>query len=203
MRRTKRQAAATREAILDAAEAAFLEFGVSHTPLSAIAKRAEVTRGAIYFHFPDKMAIYRALVDRIIFPQEEMIREVEESQFVNPLDILERAACRRLKGFCNNIKQQHVVTILTQRCEYVGEFADIMGRLRQAVDRMIDLFTRLLRLANERGMLNPDWPPEEAARAIVAIFSGLIGEWLDSDRGFDLERLGTRVITTQITAFRR
>jgi len=202
VRRTKEEAAATREAILDAAEEAFLELGVSHTPLSAIAKRAGVTRGAIYFHFPDKMEIYRAIVDRIIFPQEEMIREIESSQLVNPLDILERAACCRLSCFCQNPQQQRVVTILVQRCEYVGEFVEIMGRLRQAVDRMIDLFTRLLRLAEMRDMLNPDWMPEAAARAIVAVFSGLIGEWLDSDRAFDLERLGAQVITAQITAFR-
>jgi len=202
MRRTKEEAAATREAILDAAEEAFLELGVSHTPLNAIAKRAGVTRGAIYFHFPDKMEIYRAIIDRIIFPQEEMIREIEASQLVNPLDILERAACCRLACFSHNTQQQRVVMILMQRCEYVGEFAEIMSRLRQAVEQMIDLFTRMLHLADARGMLNRDWRPEEAARALVAVFSGLIGEWLDSNRSFDLERLGARIITNQITAFR-
>jgi len=202
MRRTKGQAQATREAILEAAEEAFLECGVSHTSLHAIAKRAGVTRGAIYFHFPDKTEIYRALIDRIIFPQEEMIREVETSQLVNPLDMLEQVACRRLACFCHNQRQQRVVIILTQRCEYVGEFAEIMGRLRQAVDRMIHLFTRLLKLADERGMLNKDWPPSEAARTIVATFSGLIGEWLDSGRSFDLERVGARTITALITSFR-
>jgi len=202
MRRTKQEAAATKEAILDAAEEAFLELGVSHTSLGAIAKRAGVTRGAIYFHFPDKMAIYRAIVDRIIFPQEEMIREIEASSLINPLDILQQTACCRLSGFCNNRQQQRVVTILTQRCEYVGEFVEIMGRLRQAVEQMIALFTRLLRLADQRGMLSSNWLPEDAARAIVAVFSGLIGEWLDSDRAFDLERLGTSVIRCQIACFR-
>jgi len=202
MRRTKEAAAATREAILDAAEQAFLELGVSHTSLSVIARRAGVTRGAIYFHFPDKMEIYRALIDRVIFPQEEMIREVEASELINPLDILERAACRRLSSFCANPQQQRVVIILTQRCEYVGEFVDIMGRLRQAVDRMIDLFTRLLQLAEARGMLHQDWRAPDAARAIVAVFGGLIGEWLDSELSFDLESLGKRVIKVQIAAFR-
>jgi len=203
MRRTKEEARATREAILDAAEATFLELGVSHSSLNAIAKRAGVTRGAIYFHFPDKREIYRAIVDRIIFPHEEIIREIEAGFLINPLDILEQAACRRLACFCQNPQQQRVVMILTQRCEYVGEFSEMMARLRQAVDRMIDLFTHLLRLADERGMLNPDWAPQEAARAIVAVFSGLIGEWLDSNQSFDLERLGSRVISAQITSFRK
>jgi len=202
MRRTKQAAAATKEAILDAAEEAFLELGVSHTSLNTIAKRAGVTRGAIYFHFPDKMAIYRAIIERIIFPQEEMIREIEASSLINPLDILQQTACCRLGSFCNNPQQQRVVMILTQRCEYVGEFVEIMGRLRQAIEQMIDLFTRLLRLADERGMLSPNWKPEDAARAIVAVFSGLIGEWLDSGRAFDLEHLGTSVISCQIACFR-
>ncbi len=47
-RKTKEDAQATREAILDAALQVFSVYGVSRTSLADIAKKAGVTRGAIY-----------------------------------------------------------------------------------------------------------------------------------------------------------
>jgi TetR/AcrR family acrAB operon transcriptional repressor len=54
VRRTKEEAAATRDSILDAAEILFAKNGVSRTTLQHIATAAGVTRGAIYWHFVDK-----------------------------------------------------------------------------------------------------------------------------------------------------
>ena len=59
-RRTKEEAAATRDSILDAAEKLFVEQGVSRTTLQHIATEAGVTRGAIYWHFDDKSALFNA-----------------------------------------------------------------------------------------------------------------------------------------------
>jgi len=202
MRRTKEEAALTREAILDAAECTFLEYGVSHTSLAQIAEHAGVTRGAIYFHFPDKAEIFRAIIARVHFPQEEIITKVGANTALNPIDVLEQVSCACLSSFCDDPQQQRVMMILTQRCEYVGEFSDMMAQFRQAIDMMISLLTRMLRMAKERGMLNPRWQPEHAARALVSIFGGLIGEWLHAGRNYDLKTLGFDVITTQIAAFR-
>ena len=41
----------------------FLYYGFDRTSLSAIAKAAGVTRGAIYWHFEDKKELFRAVVD--------------------------------------------------------------------------------------------------------------------------------------------
>jgi TetR/AcrR family acrAB operon transcriptional repressor len=59
-RRTKEDALATRDSILDAAELLFVEQGVSRTTLQHIATAAGVTRGAIYWHFLDKGAMFNA-----------------------------------------------------------------------------------------------------------------------------------------------
>ncbi len=55
MRRTKAEAAETREAILVAAEQVFLERGVKQYTIMEIACHACVTLGEIYFHFRDKL----------------------------------------------------------------------------------------------------------------------------------------------------
>ena len=47
-RKTKEEAIATRNGLIDAAECVFLEKGVSRASLSDIAHAAGLTRGAIY-----------------------------------------------------------------------------------------------------------------------------------------------------------
>ena len=64
-RRTKQEAAATRAALLDAAEEVFLERGVSRASLEVISRRAGVTRGALYWHFRNKGDLFRAMLERV------------------------------------------------------------------------------------------------------------------------------------------
>ena len=70
-RRTKEDAAATRNGLIDAAERVFCEKGVSRASLSDIASAAGATRGAIYWHFKDKVDLFNAMMDRVTLPLEE------------------------------------------------------------------------------------------------------------------------------------
>ena len=60
-RRTKEEAAVTRELLLDAAERVFRERGVAGSTLAEVAAAAGVTRGAVYWHFHDKADLYAAM----------------------------------------------------------------------------------------------------------------------------------------------
>src|SRR5882757_7288734 len=64
-RRTKAEAEETRQKILDAAERLFFIDGVSRTSLEHIATAAGVTRGAIYWHFKNKLELFEALHERV------------------------------------------------------------------------------------------------------------------------------------------
>jgi TetR/AcrR family acrAB operon transcriptional repressor len=61
-RRTAEDAARTRDAIIDAALAVFAERGFAASQLEDIARRASVTRGALYHHFSDKAELYLAVL---------------------------------------------------------------------------------------------------------------------------------------------
>ena len=60
----ERAAAATREVILDAAEALFLEHGYAATTVAAIAERADVALTTIYGSVGNKAGIVLALIER-------------------------------------------------------------------------------------------------------------------------------------------
>src|SRR6478609_9788806 len=72
VRRTKQEAEETRGRILDAAEQVFHEKGVAHASLEDVAAAAQVTRGAIYWHFKDKAELFDAMMQRVDLPSEAM-----------------------------------------------------------------------------------------------------------------------------------
>ena len=63
---TKEQAEQTRKILLKSALKVFSEKGFSASRLEDIAKEAGVTRGAIYWHFKNKLDIFQALFQEII-----------------------------------------------------------------------------------------------------------------------------------------
>lgn len=75
MRRTREQAAKTRESILAEALTLFADKGYSATSLAEIAERAGVTKGAIFFHFQGKEELF----DSICNQQHEQMRTYFES----------------------------------------------------------------------------------------------------------------------------
>ena len=91
-RRTKAEAEATREALLDAAEDVFLDKGVSRTSLEHIARHAGMTRGAVYWHFKNKADLFHAMLDRVKMPLQQIIDDITaERQTLGPLDTLRLA----------------------------------------------------------------------------------------------------------------
>ena len=57
--------AATRAALLAAARAEFVERGYAAAATESVVRRAGVTRGALYHHFPDKAALLEAVVEAV------------------------------------------------------------------------------------------------------------------------------------------
>ena len=84
-RSTKEEALETRARILDAAEQVFHERGVSQTSLADVAKAAEVTRGAIYWHFKNKSDLFDAMCERVRLPMEAVLEENASPQVEDPL----------------------------------------------------------------------------------------------------------------------
>jgi AcrR family transcriptional regulator len=71
--RREEYAEATYEALVDSAAACFLENGYVATSLDAVAKRARLTKGAIYHHFASKRDLFMAVLQR----QEERSARTE------------------------------------------------------------------------------------------------------------------------------
>jgi AcrR family transcriptional regulator len=72
---TSRDPDATRERILDAALDKFASKGYHDTRLDEIAEFSGTSKGAIYFHFPNKERLFLALVDQFADLLERRVKE--------------------------------------------------------------------------------------------------------------------------------
>ncbi|MGE3624602.1 MAG: TetR family transcriptional regulator [Bdellovibrionales bacterium] len=193
-RRTKDEAEQTRNAILDAAEQVFNKQGVAHTSLEEVARAANVTRGAVYWHFKDKIALCEAMLQRVFLPQEDILERLASSESDSPLTDLEKACCDSLRLMTRDRRRRRVATILYHRCEYVEEMNAIMKRRWQCKDRMLNRSQRLFERARKLGQLSAGWTPPVAARSLQALMTGLITSALEREKGLNLSREGVHCV---------
>jgi AcrR family transcriptional regulator len=66
LRRNTPAAAATREAILDAAERLLARYGYKKTTMDDVAREAGIGKGTTYLHFPSKEELTLCTIDRIV-----------------------------------------------------------------------------------------------------------------------------------------
>lgn len=187
-RRTKDEAERTRDKILDAAERVFYKYGVARTSLQQIAIAANVTRGAVYWHFRDKIELYAAMMDRVFLPHEDMLDKLAARETTTPLQDLCEACCHSLKMIATDSRRRRVVSILMHRCEYISDMSAIMKRRRECKDRMLERSTILFERARQQGVLAPHWKPSMAAMALHALITGLITGALEGHKNFDLSK---------------
>src|SRR5450830_2148038 len=94
VRKTKEDAAITRLRIIDAAREVFLVRGVSRTTIEQIAAQANLTRGAVYWHFNNKTELFEAMREQVFLPFIDRIDDaVLNESSDDPLNSIEQYFC--------------------------------------------------------------------------------------------------------------
>ncbi|MBO0903200.1 TetR family transcriptional regulator [Jiella sonneratiae] len=202
MRRTKECADRTREAILDAAEAVFFRQGVAATTLSQIAEAAGMTRGAIYWHFQNKLDLFRAMQDRAHLPKERFFDVDRLLAAEDVFAALFEATLELLRFAPTDGRGKRVYTILLFRCEYVGEMQEALACLRESESDFCARTERIFVRAESEGRLASPWTAKTASSAYFAAVQGLFTHWLKTDEGFDLMATGQPMLEALFSSFR-
>lgn len=202
VRKTKAEAEQTRQEIVDAARAVFHECGVSRTSLEHVAKVAGVTRGAIYWHFANKAALFYAMRDDSLKALEHARAYLTSEEFANPLDAIERSMLEFFEVLDNSPSARQTFEIMSLRCEYVDEFAPVLQEINKPcldfLSRLKTVYTR----AAEKGYLRSSLDPDAMAYDTHSFTTGLFNNWLAGDASEDL-RLPVRTMIRNHVALRR
>lgn len=176
----------TRERILDAAEDVFNEKGVSRTTLNEIAEAAGVTRGAIYWHFKNKVELFEAMVGRVRGPIRELMEKTADKNNEDPLGQLCAGHENFMKGVIDNSHFRKVLNILFHKCEYTDEDDGIVIQQKEWQTYCNGMIENTLVNAQAKRQLPEELDLGLASRLMGFTFTGLLKSWLFMPDGFDL-----------------
>lgn len=201
-RRTKEEAAATRDSILDAAEKLFVEQGVSRTTLQHIATEAGVTRGAIYWHFDDKGALFNAMMERAILPFECAMGVLGEADEANVLDNLRQFIVEIFRVTETDPQARRVFEIASLKVEFVSEMDAVRVRRRQNQQEWMAQVQQRLVLGQSSGQIRKEVSTQVLAIGLWALMDGLIRNWMFEPDSFGLVETGDRLIAGMLDGIR-
>jgi AcrR family transcriptional regulator len=157
--------AATRERILDAAEALFAQNGLAGTAVRDIARDVGLTAASLYNHFAGKQDLYEAVLDRGVRPLIAMMQEVPgQSQTMEARVALIDAIMKHLG------KRPHLPRLIHHEVISGGAYLHKLGRtwLRPLIAQGITEMKR---------EEEPNWSEDEYPLVITAWLNLVFGHF--------------------------
>ncbi len=160
------RAVATRNAIVEAAAAEFIEHGFAGASIADIAERAGATKGAMYFHFKSKDLLAQAVIDR----QRELNAALQERFASSDLSAL--AILVSMVRALGELMRDDVVALAAMRLavEVPDGEDDDRG---PTYDAWAGPTSTIISHAVAQGDLRDTIDPEALSRFLVAAFTGI------------------------------
>src|SRR5947209_3466151 len=204
LRRTKRESERTRQGILRAARKVFARQGVTRTTLGEIAAAAGVTRGAIYWHFADKNALFFAMREQVAVPMIDQIDlALRRADRADPVAGVERFLLGILEALESDASVRQTFQIMGFKCEYVGEFERELALQRLRCSELISKLTQAYGRAQRAGSLRTGLSPPMAAVETCSFLMGLTRLWLLDAKRSLVRRVARGLVSAHIAGHRR
>jgi AcrR family transcriptional regulator len=168
------------ERILDAATRVFSTKGYHGTLVDEIAAEAETSKGGVYFHFPNKQAIFLALLDRLASILRERLEHAVDQQ-EDPLERAEAALRVVLETFGSHRRLARLFLV-----EALGAGPEFNARLLAIRAE----FASFVRVHLDCAVAEQQIPPLDTATAATAWFGAVnevVTQWALADRPGRLE----------------
>ncbi|MEJ2267040.1 MAG: TetR family transcriptional regulator [Anaerolineales bacterium] len=186
MRRTKEEAAQTRQDLLEAALTIFSQQGYAAARLEDIAEAAGVTRGAIYHHFGSKADLFQALVEDASALGSNVVQNAiaEGGTFV---EITRRVLVRTMHLLEDNRRFREVMALTLFKTGGSPELDAFTQQRHEQARTQVEQIAGFFRSGIEQGALRSDLAPNTAARAFLAYQNGLALLWLSNPEAFSIK----------------
>ena len=159
----RRRADARPDEVLDAAIELFAEQGFGKTTVEQVAKRAGLSKGAVYLYFPSKDAILEGLVKRTFEPIADQMFEMMAAYRGDPRPIIGHF----LRAMGGILGKDHVSAVPVIILREAAAVPSIAVHFREAVlDRALPAMTALLKQGVEGGYIRAI-DPELTARTVM------------------------------------
>ena len=155
---------ATRRKILDAAVALFSEVGFAATGLGDIIERADLTKGALYYHFDSKEALAAEIIEEATAAIFDKLRTTGDSS-APAMEILIHSSF----AVAHMVTTDPTVRTGRHLTRTLGEFNDVVTRSYRGA---LDVVSSQLTQAVVDGDLRAGLDPDAAAEALLSAYLG-------------------------------
>ena len=187
MRKTKEEAAITRQRLLEAALAIFSQKGYAAATLEEIAQEAGLTRGAIYWHFGDKAGLYTALLETYSSRAGDVLQQAA-LEGGSLLEILRRIFVELLVAIDEDDKLRAVIELSLFKTGSVPELEPGRQERLEAGVALLQTVTAGMQTGINAGDLRSDMEAVDMARAFLSFQNGAIQLFLTDPESFPLRK---------------
>ena len=189
MRRTKEDAEQTRQAILESAMDIFYEKGYSKTTFDEIAKRINLTKGAVYWYFRNKPDIVAALINDFVQKHIKRLEEFRAGKEEN-LDILADMMLLAYHQMKANPLEYKFIFFITCQMEWSEA---ILVKIRPLVEQTREVSRKIMSdtlcKLKENKKIRADVDVESITEILQALWMGLLENYLAKLMTLDFEQI--------------
>ena len=163
-----------REKILLAGFAEMHQNGYQGMRIEAILKATGLAKGALYHHFPTKIALAYAIIDEILYEHSKQHFETILNAHPDPIE----GNCKLIADFCCNATEDEVnlgcpLNNLAQEMSGLDE--GIQTRLNKIYDAWVGLVAASLKKGQKTGHVSASVNAVQTATFILCSYQGIIG----------------------------
>jgi len=191
MRKSEKQkniARKTKEDIIDVASHLFSEYTYLGASMSDIAKKLNITKAALYYHFKSKAEIYKKVLDKIF---TELKSSIEDALNEKTIDTKLYKLIKNYLDF--GLKEKNLIRALMlkispRRSEINKHIAHLRGQI-------VDLIEPLVKevVFDKRNIRKID--SHLATSLLTGMMDGLILEYSFLDKEIDSEKISNHIIS--------
>ena len=184
-KKTKADALKTRQHLIETAIVQFALRGVGNTTLNDIADAANVTRGAIYWHFENKIQLFNEL-----WLQQPPLRDLIQDRLIgrwgnNPLQRLREKLVVGLQYIAEIPRQQALMQILYHKCEFNSDMISEQ-EIRDKIGLSHQSIRKSLQECMDENLIASSLDFDVIIIILHGSFSGIIKNWLMNPASYDL-----------------
>ncbi|MBP5321365.1 MAG: TetR/AcrR family transcriptional regulator [Kiritimatiellae bacterium] len=171
-RKTKAETEKTRIRILDAARDLFISNGYERTTFEDIAKRINLSKGAVFWHFKSKSDLLLTLLREAM---EQYDAELGQSQrLVGSPEALVEYCVARARHMTSRLKRRKFFVMVNRLNWASPQMAIVKNRFMQVESGMHAVIARNMADFKDRGMIRPDVNVDEMTVLLSTMWLGLL-----------------------------
>lgn len=187
----------TREKLFEAAVQLIGERGFTDASVDDIAERAGVAKGTVYYHFPGKAELVKALIEGRLSPLVGAFRDAATTHSDDPAAAIEAIVRAELEFLAQ--RGAFSKLLLTEMWREDRVWRDTLVGLRSD---LLDVIREVIASGVERGDFRADVEPDFGASALFGMTAMVALDWLAFDPDKPLDEILGQITRASSNALR-